>query len=135
MSAISSIALSGLNSATLRVSNAASNIANATSSSALPASGGTYTGFQPQDVVSISSGSGGAGSGVASTLQARTPSYVAAADPSSPNANSDGIVAAPNVDPGAELISASTAQFAYNANAAVIKTADQMQKSLLNIIS
>lgn len=130
MSGITSIAMSGLNDASLRASNAASNIANAFSTSALPASGGTYSGFQPQDVVSLSTASG-----VASTLQPRTPAYLATAGTTSPDANAHGLVAAPNVDPVTEMVALSAAQFAYGANAALIKTSDSMQKNLLNTVS
>ncbi len=129
MSSITSVGLSGLNDASLRASNAASNIANAFSTSALPASGGTYTGFQPQDVVSLS-----AAGGVASTLQPRMPAYLATAGATSPDANANGLVAAPNVDPGKEMVALSSAQFAYGADAALIRTADRMQKSLLDVV-
>ena len=132
MTNVLATAMSGLNDASLRLANAASNIANASSTSSLPASGGTYTGYQPQDVVTISSGTG---AGVTSTLQARSPAYRAAADPGSPNANANGLVAAPNVDPTSDIIASGVAQASYGANAAVIRTADQMQKSLLNILS
>ncbi len=135
MSDITSIAMSGLNDASLRVANAASNIANATSTSSLPATGGTYGGFQPQDVVSISSSGGAAGSGVTSTLQPRTPSYLATAGTTSPDANASGLVATPNVDPAKEMIALQTAQFSYSANAALIKTSDRMQKNLLDAVS
>jgi flagellar basal-body rod protein FlgC len=135
MSGLISVAMSGLNDASLRVSNAASNIANASSTSPLPAPGGTYSGFQPQDVVSLSASGGGTGPGVASTLRPRNPSYLAAAGSGSPDANANGLVATPNVDSGSELIALQTAKFAYAADATVIKTSDQMQKRLLDSFS
>ncbi len=135
MSGIISIAMSGLNDASLRAANAASNIANASSTSPLPAAGGTYGGFQPQDVVSLSASGGAAGSGVSSTLQPRAPSYVATAGSTSPDANTNGLVATPNVDLGQELIALQTAQLSYRADATLIKTSDKMQKNLLNAVS
>src|ERR1700733_8660205 len=112
MSNILSIAVSGLNDAVTRIANATSNIVNASSTSKLPGPGGTYTGFMPQDVVSVSNPAGG----VSQTLQPRNPAYVVGPDPSSPNANADGDVALPNVDLNAELISGKEAQFSYSAD-------------------
>ena len=63
MASILNIALSGLNNAVTRVANAASNIVNASSTSKLPSSpGNTYTGFQPQDVITLSNAAGGVSS-------------------------------------------------------------------------
>lgn len=135
MSGIVSIGLSGLNDASLRAANAASNIANAFSSSPLPAPGGTYNGFQPQDVVSLSAAGGGAGPGVASTPQPRTPSDLVAASPTSSNSSANGLVAMPNVYPGTEMNALATAQFSYAANATLVKTGDRMQKNLLDTLS
>ena len=135
MSAISSIALSGLNDAMARVSNAANNIANMTSISKLPAKGGTYTGYQAQDVVTLALSGGGVGQGVTSTVQPTNPAYQAAPGSTSPLANAQGLVAAPNVNLTTNMVSLSTAQFSYGANAEVIKTDDSMQKTLLNTVT
>ena len=134
MSGILNIAMSGLNDATLRASNAASNIANAFSTSALPTTGGTYTGFQPQDVVSLSTAGGGTG-GVTSTLKARSPAYEAAPGTGSAVANAHGLVATPNVDLTTEMVALQTAQVSYGANATLIRSSDQMQKRLLDAVS
>lgn len=131
MNSILSIAVSGLNDAAARIANAASNIVNASSTSPLPSSGGTYSGFEPQDIVSISNGIGG----VTPAAVPRNPAYVTATDPSSPNANAQGAVAEPNVDLNAELISSKEAQVSYGADATVIKIDEKMQKSLLDAIS
>ena len=133
MSNVFSTAVSGLNDAFTRVANAASNIVNASSTSKLPSSSSApYSGFTPQDVITLSSGNG---NGVTSVLQPRNPAYVAASDPTSPNANASGLVAAPNVDLNAELISSKEAQVSYGADAKVIKVASEMEKSLLDAIS
>jgi flagellar basal-body rod protein FlgC len=130
MSNILSIAVSGLNDAATRIANAASNIVNASSTSKLPASGQGYNGFTPQDVVSLSSGTG-----VTSTLQPRTPAYNTISDATSPNANAQGLVASPNVDLNSELIASKDAQVQYGADAKLIKIVNEMDKSLLDAIS
>ena len=136
MSSILSITISGLNDAVTRLANAASNIVNVSSTGKLPtSSGAAYTGFQPQDVVTISNAGGGNGLGVTSALQPRSPAYTTASDPTSPNANAQGLVAAPNVDLNAELIASKEAQVSYSANAKVIKITEKMQKSLLDAVS
>jgi flagellar basal-body rod protein FlgC len=140
VSSILGIAASGLNDSTLRLANAASNIANVSSTSKLPAAGGTYTGFQPQDVVTLSAGGGGTGSGVTpsgvtSSLRPRSPAYSATAAPGSSDADANSLVATPNVDLATELIASKQAVRSYQAGAAIIRTADEMQKSLLNAVT
>ncbi|MDX2027246.1 MAG: flagellar basal body rod C-terminal domain-containing protein [Alphaproteobacteria bacterium] len=132
MSSIFSIALSGLNDAVRRVANATSNMVNASSTARLPEnSSDAYTGFVPQDVVTLSNGIGG----VNSVAQPRDPAYVTAFEPNSPLANVQGLVAQPNVDLNAELVSNIVSANIYAANVATIKTAKKMEDSLLDIIS
>jgi flagellar basal-body rod protein FlgC len=131
MQSILSIAVSGLNNAVARISNAASNIVNASSTSSLPQAGQNYSGFEPQDVVSISNAQGG----VSSTLIPRNPSYGAISDPTSPYANTQGFVASPNVDLNTELIASKEAQVSYSADAKVIKVSEEMEQSLLDAVS
>jgi len=132
MSGILTIAVSGLNNASLRIANATSNIVNASSTGALPTSpGGEATSFQPQDVVATPSVVGG----VTSSLQPRQPAYVAVPDPSSPNANSAGLIAAPNVSLDNEVINVQEASVAYRANLAVVNVTDEMQQKLLDAIA
>ena len=129
MSSILNIALSGLNDAVTRVANATSNIVNASSTAKLPAStNDSYSGFQPQDVVTLSNPNGG----VTSTLVPRSPAYTAAPDPTSPNANAQGLIATPNVDLNADLIASKEAEVSYSADAKLIKISQQMDKSLLD---
>ena len=104
MSGILGIAVSGLNAAASRVSNATNNIVNASS-----------TNFKPQDVVSISNASGG----VSTQTQPRTPAT-----------DSTG---APNVDIASELVTTKSAQATYSANAAVVKVAKKLDDALLDI--
>jgi flagellar basal-body rod protein FlgC len=132
---ILSIAISGLNDAVTRVANAASNIVNASSTAPLPQNSAGYTGFVPQDVVTLSNSVGNNNLGVSDTTVPRTPAYVTVPDPTSPQANAQGLVAAPNVDLNAELIASKVASVTYGANADVIKVYDKMQKSLLDALS
>jgi flagellar basal-body rod protein FlgC len=85
--------------------------------------------------VTLSSYGGSNGEGVTSALQPRNPAYTVASDPTSPDANEDGLVAAPNVDLNAELIASKEAQVSYGANAKVIKITEEMQQSLLDAVS
>jgi flagellar basal-body rod protein FlgC len=135
MSNILNIAVSGLNDAITRIANAASNIVNASSTAPLPSPGQAYTGYVPQDVVSISQAAGGANLGVTDTTEARNPAYTPAYAPNSPNANASGLVATPNVDLNAELIASKEASVIYGANADVIKVANETEKSLLDALS
>jgi flagellar basal-body rod protein FlgC len=135
MSSILSIAVSGLNNAVTRIANAASNIVNASSTAPLPDSGQPYTGYVPQDVVTISQSVGNNNFGVSDTTTPRSPAYITASDPTSPNANANGLVAAPNVDLNSELIASKEASVVYGANADIIKVASEMQKSLLDALS
>ncbi len=134
MPGILQVAVSGLNNAAARVANAANNIANASSAGKLPAAGEAYKGFTPTDVVSLSNAvSGGTSLGVVTQTQPRAPAYNPAFDPSSPSANADGFIAAPNVDLAAESVSIVAARANYAANAAVVKTVKELDKALLDI--
>ena len=136
MSEALKIAVSGLNDAVLRIVNVASNVVNSLSTSRLPEKpGGNATGYQPQDVVTLSDSAGDNLLGVSSTVQAREPAFFVASDPESPNANAAGLVAAPNVDIPAELLNAKLAEVAYKANAAVIRAAEKNDKELLDTLA
>lgn len=136
MNDVLATAVSGLMDASLRLSTAAKNIANAQSSGRLPASAGDQaTSYTPQDVVTLSNDVGDAHLGVHSLVEDRTPSYEPAYDPTSPNANADGLVAAPNVDIASEMVKTIMASEAYKANAAVIKTALENDKKLMDSLT
>ena len=118
------IALSGLNTATLRVTTAATNIANEESGAAAPSAGAAYSGYTPQDVVAIASDGG-----VTSSVQARSPAYRLAANP-----DGSGEVAVLNVDTTTEMIGLDQAKLAYGADAKLIRAADQMQKTAIDLL-
>lgn len=134
MGIASTIAVSGLNVASLRVQVTASNIANAMSDGPLPGTPNSqnfpdaYTSLQvtQTDVV---------GGGTKATVRAVSPATLTTFDPTAPFANSDGFVASPNVDLATEMIQLLMARTTYAANALVIRTDAQMSTALLNIIT
>jgi flagellar basal-body rod protein FlgC len=130
------IALTGMNNATLRIATAANNIANASTVGQLPsATNPDATSYVPQDVVNVSQDSGNTSLGVSSTTAARQPSYTTESDPSSPDANAQGLVAAPNVDITDEVVSMQMAETAYRASADIVKTVSDNEKKLIDAVS
>jgi flagellar basal-body rod protein FlgC len=134
MNSISTIALSGMNAATRRLEVSASNVANAQDTGALPGVDGTLPAgappaYAPLELVQMAS----AGGGTQTTVTARRPATVAISDPQSLFANANGLVAAPNVDLGAEMIGQLIASYSFAANATVLKADDRMTRTLLNI--
>ena len=134
MNSISTIALSGMNAAARRLQVSASNIANATSTGALPDADGAVPAGEPQayaplELVQTTT----AGGGTQTNITAVTPSTIAVSDPQASFANQNGLVAAPNVDLTLELVSQVIASDAYAANATVMKVDDRMSKMLFNI--
>lgn len=122
-------ALSGLLAASKRIGAVATNVANAGDVSRLQPQAGDPPTFQPIDTVAMTTGTGA----VNATYQPVTPASVPAPDASSPFANTQGLVAVPNVDLGTQLVDAITAKVAFAANAKVIATAKTMQNALLKI--
>ena len=134
MSSISTIALSGMNAAARRLEVSASNVANVTSTGALPNADGTVPAgappaYAPLELVQTAS----AGGGTQTTVTTVTPSTTAVSDPQAPFANQDGLVAAPNVDLSRELIGQLIAHYSFAANAKVMKADDRMTGALFDI--
>ncbi|MGY8710888.1 flagellar basal body protein [Bradyrhizobium sp. 18BD] len=137
---ILSIATSGLSAASLRVSVAASNIANANTTGPLPSSGGSGTtagsgiaptfpaAYVPLRVDQVSTPGG-----TAATVSTVSPSFTAQYDPGAPFANQDGLVAAPNVDLVGEFVELETAKYSFIANAKVIRAYAETTDTLLDI--
>ena len=132
MSITSTIAVSGLDAASLRLQVAATNIANSLSDGPLPGVPNpenfpaAYTPLRVNqtDVV---------GGGTSATVIPVSPATVSTFDPTSPFANKDGFVASPNVDLASEMIQLLIARYNYAANAQVIRADAQMSTVLLNI--
>jgi flagellar basal-body rod protein FlgC len=121
-------ALSGMNAAGRRLEVSASNIANARTTGAIPTNGSTSTVYRALELRQTDT----AGGGVATSVTERSPAWVRAVDAGSPDADADGLVAAPNVDTTSEVIDLVGARLAYRASAAVLKTDEEMSKRLLD---
>ncbi len=133
MSSIFSSAISGMNAAATRFSNAVTNIVNASSTGRLPnSSEEKATSYQPTDVITLSNDVGDHHLGVTTTTVLRDHPYVVARDETSPHANADGLIAAPNVDITKEIVDTMMAELAYKANAKVIAAEKRNEETLLN---
>lgn len=132
MSNVSSIALSGLSAASLRLRVSANNVANSLSSGPLPgsaASGNVPDAYTPQRVDQSALANGGTTARVSNVSPATVTTY----DPSAPYANAQGLVAQPNVDLASEIVQQLTAKISFAANAQLIKADHKMTASLLDI--
>jgi flagellar basal-body rod protein FlgC len=132
MSSISAIALSGMTAALQRLTAAASNIANAHSNGPLPGapnSAGYPPAYSPIEVVQ----SPVLGGGVLARIVPSPTAPVAIYDPSAPYADSQGMVAAPDVDVAAELLDLVTARYDFAANLMVLRTESAMYAALFDI--
>ena len=134
MIAATAIALSGALAQSDRVAVAASNLANQRSTGALPAADGSLPAGKTAAYQPLSAGTvARAGGGVVTGYRPVSPAVLPLSDPGSPNANAQGLVAAPNVDSGREILTLTSASNAYKANLAVFKATDEMQREVLNL--
>jgi flagellar basal-body rod protein FlgC len=134
MSSVSSIAASGMAAASLRLQVSANNVANAMSSGPLPgsAAAGSFPGpYRTQRVDQVDV----AGGGTSATVSSISPGTVPAFDPGAPYANSQGMVASPNVDLASEIIQQLMARISFAANAQLVKTDAQMTAAFLDIMA
>jgi flagellar basal-body rod protein FlgC len=134
MNAILSIAASGMAAAMRRLEVSASNVANAMSDGPLPSVDASIrarypVAYTPQRVDQIES----AGGGTAAVINDVTPGTVSTYDPSAPFAASNGMVASPNVNYANEAVQQIIAKYTFVMNAMVVRTYEQMMKSLLDI--
>ena len=130
MSVASSIALSGMTVATLRLQVSASNLANSLAEGPLPGStsaafSGAYSPLRVDQVETV----GGGTSAIISTI---SPSYVPKFDPTAPYADGNGMVASPNVDLASDVIRQMLARYSFAANAQVLRADVQATATLLN---
>lgn len=119
-------ALTGLFGASKRIEATASNIANLNTEGSLEAGGQA-----PYSTLTTAQSAQDQG-GVQTTIIPKNPGFVPAYSPDSPFANAQGEVGVPNTDLAEEGINLILAKTAYRANLAVIKTADEMEKDLLD---
>lgn len=114
------IALTGLNAAETRLSVSANNIANQSSAKQLVNGKVVNQPYTPQQVQQTSLPGGG------------TQAQVADINPATVTVGGQQL---PNVDQSNEIVQQSIASYDFKANLKTIKVQDQMQKSLLDIIS
>jgi len=126
------IALSGLTAQTRRIEASASNVANLRTTGAVPDSAGTVAEGQPQAYRALGVAQSDTNPGTRASFTPITPAYLQEYDPDASYANAQGMVAAPNVDPATERVNQIAASRAYGANIAVVRTQDDMLKSLLD---
>lgn len=131
LSSMLSISASGMTAAATRLEASASNIANAQSAGPLPDADGNSTAYQPVTATQ----SDVRGGGVSARLTRVSDPYVTTSDPTSPDANEDGLVAAPNVDMAGEMVNVLTARMSYEASAKTMKVANDMMKTTLDAFS
>lgn len=124
-----STALTGLLAASKRADASASNIANMSTAGSVDGTG-TYLPYQAQTTVQTAN----AGGGVTATNVPKQPGIVNVFAPDSPFANSDGLVAVPNVDLAEEAVNLKLAELSYKANISVLKTAEDMTEELLKTV-
>lgn len=136
---ISGIALSGIQASVARLNASAVNMANANTDGPVPdvrpvssafslADDGGPKVYQPVRTEQTANPNGG----VNVTYMPANPSYVLSYDPHSSMADKDGMVASPNVDPGQETVEMVKAKNAYQASLSLIRTEDEMARTLLN---
>ena len=127
-----SISVSGLMAQSKRLAVSADNVANMRSRGVDPEGPAEQPGaYQPKRVVDVTAGGGG----VRGEVRPIAPASVETYEPSSPDADAEGRVNRPNVNLAEELVTQIQAQRAYEANAAAIRTQDEVTESLLDIKS
>lgn len=124
-------ALSGMNAAATRIGVSANNVANSQSTVAEQNGQTVNKPYVPQQVEQKTQGSGG----VSTSLRDVSPPSVPVFTPENPVANEAGIVQLPNVDLAQETANQLLASNTYKANLNVMKRADEMYQSLLDIQS
>lgn len=131
------VAVTGMAAQTRRIEASASNVANARSRGALPDAAGTVPEgqpavYRPVTVAQSALHGGEPLAGTRAVFTPITPAYHPEHEPDAPYADGAGLVAAPNVDPAGETVAQRAALRTYAANAAVVRTADDMLEALLD---
>ncbi len=123
--------VSGLQAQSKRLAVSANNVANISTAGTPGVTEGENAVYKPQEVIQTTT----AGGGVRAETRPVQPASVSAYAPQNPLANDEGVVDLPNVSLEAEFTDQLLAKRAYQANASVIKTQDEMLSSLMDIKS
>ena len=124
-----STALSGLNAASKQVEASASNIANITTTGSLDSDSDLSAPYEAQITVQESLEQGG----VKSQIIPKNPGIVERFAPSSPFANEEGLIGAPNVNLTEEIVTLKLAETAYKANITTLKAVNAINDALFGI--
>lgn len=132
-------ALSGLNAQKLRLNATASNVANVSSGGAVPgsaeAAAGATTVYRPLQVnITSQTLPDGQGAGVSANVTEIENGFSLSYDPAGVGANAEGFVAVPNVDLAQEAVNLIETKALFKANAAVIRTQEEMLGNLLDTL-
>jgi len=133
--AIKDIAASGMAAQRLRVQLAASNIANAETTRT--PEGGPYRRkeavFQVADLGTTEDGMPLEGVAVAG-VQASNDPFIEKYDPNHPDADANGVVKYPNVNPVDEMVNLTEASRSFEANVAVVRAVRTMELSAQDLL-
>ena len=145
MSDILGIALSGAAAATKRIDATASNLANQRTTGRLPdtkgadAKGATGAADSRAPYTPLTTSqsdlrtANGQGAGTTAALKPLSQPFVAEYDPSSSDANAEGMVGAPNVDTDQQVGQQILGSRAYSASLSMVRTSSDMMKDLLSM--
>lgn len=131
VSSVTSSALAGLTAASKRVETASNNISNMLTVGKPGSVDPSEQAYQAKDVQQ----STGEFGGVQARVVNRDPATQTAFNPKSPLSDSNGLVETPNVDLGEELVTMITAENSYKASAAVLRTAEELEREVLDIVT
>jgi flagellar basal-body rod protein FlgC len=139
MSDILGIALSGAAAATRRIDATASNLANQRTTGRLPDSKAVASTDSRAPYTPLTTSQSdlrtadGRGAGTTAALKPLSQPFVAEYDPSSSDANAEGMVGAPNVDTDQQIGQQILGSRAYSANLSMVRTSSDMMKDLLDM--
>jgi flagellar basal-body rod protein FlgC len=133
MSSIAAIAVSGMNAAVRRLEVTASNVANQRTTGRLPSADGTVPTGSPSAYRPLRVDQVDVAGGTQASVSAVSPGIVPAYEPDAPYANSQGMVAAPDVDLGTEMVDLMMARTTFAANVKVLKASDDLAKTVLDM--
>ena len=133
--AIDSVAASGMAAQRLRVQLAAANIAN--SETNRTPEGGPYRKKEPvfQELLMGATLDGTPVTGVqVAGIQASSDPFISKYDPNHPDADANGIVQYPNVNPVEEMVNLTEASRSFEANIAVVRSVRTMELSAQDLL-